>query len=387
MTKFSEIFLFMPMLTSLFWAFLIFITKKRTYPQTILGFFMILEVILYSCHSVFFAGDKYLYLKFDAVYNFVRLCTYPTYYLYVRLLTVDETVKKKHFKHFIIPLLIFIAMLFLHVTLNIEDKIEYLNDTIGNQKIHSSMKGSVLAISIIFFIGKITFAFQAIFYLIKSYLLSIKYNKNIDNFYSNTKGKSLAWLKNIIIAILITTIISFTVNIIGRNYFAEHNNNLLFIPSILFTSIIFILGYQGYKQNYNIKNFNLDLCEIDDIQKKHFNQRKIFENIDFLIRKEKLFLESNLTICKLSNILKINRTYLSNTINNELNMSFNDYVNKERILYAEKLIKKDTKNIYTLNYIAEESGFGSFSSFNRAFKKFKNITATNYRLKKVIPKK
>lgn len=379
MIPLENIFIFIPMIMSIFWILIIFIDENRNKAKTMLGLFMILEAILYLCHSIFFSGNKSLYLIFDPIYNLVGLSTYPVYYMYVRLLTKDPKFNKKLLIHILPGILIASSIQIMLLIMSKEEKILYFDNVLINKDIPFELNNNITIISSIFLMGRIIFGFQSIFYLIKSYILAKRYNHSIENFYSNMKGKSLTWLKNVIICIMITTTFSFTVNILGRSLFSENHNSLLFIPSIIFTGIIFMLGYQGYKQKHGLNEFNIDKEEPEDITNCELPNKELMKTLCEVLKNGDFYLDPDINISKLASTLNTNRTYLSNIINQKFLMSFNDYINKRRIDYAKTLLEKDKNKIYTLLAISEDSGFGSFSSFNRAFKKFENITANEYR--------
>ena len=60
-------------------------------------------------------------------------------------------------------------------------------------------------------------------------------------------------------------------------------------------------------------------------------------------------------------------------------MNFNEFVNHYRINEAKRLIQDSENELYTLDYIAEKSGFGSINSFSRVFKAFEGVTPGKYR--------
>ncbi|MFW6290595.1 MAG: helix-turn-helix domain-containing protein, partial [Mariniphaga sp.] len=97
-----------------------------------------------------------------------------------------------------------------------------------------------------------------------------------------------------------------------------------------------------------------------------------------LLENEKIYLAPELKITELCRELNTNRTYLSNVINNDFQLSFNDLINKYRVDYAVSLIGKDISNPLSLQELADASGFGSLSSFNRAFRKHTGTTVGNY---------
>ena len=86
----------------------------------------------------------------------------------------------------------------------------------------------------------------------------------------------------------------------------------------------------------------------------------------------------NLTLEMVSENIHLSKDHISKVINNTLNVSFTEYINNLRIMNACDLLKKTDKKIA---YIAEEVGFGTIRSFNRAFCMIIGDTPTNYRKK------
>lgn len=63
-----------------------------------------------------------------------------------------------------------------------------------------------------------------------------------------------------------------------------------------------------------------------------------------------------------------NRLYVSTAINDEIGVSFSDYINKKRIDYAIQLMHTNPQ--MKMCEIADRSGFSSDKSFYRNFKHF-----------------
>ncbi|MBN2815023.1 MAG: AraC family transcriptional regulator, partial [Bacteroidales bacterium] len=76
--------------------------------------------------------------------------------------------------------------------------------------------------------------------------------------------------------------------------------------------------------------------------------------------------------------LNTNRTYISNLINDETGCNFNTWVNRYRIEHALEIMNRHGSNLLVTEYIAHESGFGSPSSFIRAFKTHTGLTPGKY---------
>ncbi len=105
-----------------------------------------------------------------------------------------------------------------------------------------------------------------------------------------------------------------------------------------------------------------------------------------LMAEERLFLDPDLTLNKLSLRLRIHYNHLSRIINERFGLSYNDFINKYRIEEARKKLTASGEKESTILDIAYSTGFYSKSVFNAAFKKFTGMTPTEYR-KKHIKKK
>lgn len=381
MIHLENIFIFSPTISAAFWFVLLIIKNKKTKAQKILVLFMAAEVILYLCHTIFFSGNEKLYLKVDALYNLVGLSVFPLYYIYVRQLSVDMKIEIKQFYHLIPAAIIALLLASLFLFMEHDEKRYYLYSAVLDRELAWDTNTKVFLASAIFLIGRILFGFQAIYYLAKSYMLTKEYDESLVNFYSNLRGKNLLWIKRLIITIMFVSLASFVANMLGRGYFVKEHNELLFVPSLLFTIIVFVLGYLGYKYNYDIEVFEIETQEYGNYSRKELTRLQILERLDQALDEDRLYLDSELNILTLTKKICTNRSYLSHIINDEFGLNFNDYINYKRIEHAKKMILNDRNRKISLLAISEDSGFGSFSSFNRAFKKFESTTAKSYREK------
>ena len=101
--------------------------------------------------------------------------------------------------------------------------------------------------------------------------------------------------------------------------------------------------------------------------------------LKLVMEEEKPYLDSGLTLHKLSEYVGITPQHLSQVINERLNQNFADFVNSYRIMEAKRLLVDPRGDLLTILAIAEEVGFNSKSSFNSAFKKISGMTPTEYK--------
>ena len=98
-----------------------------------------------------------------------------------------------------------------------------------------------------------------------------------------------------------------------------------------------------------------------------------------LMKTEKPYLDGDLTLQKLAKALAISPHHLSQTINEQLNQNFFDFINAYRIEEAKRMLLDPAKKHYSILAVSEEVGFNSKSAFNTAFKKHVSMTPSEFR--------
>ncbi|MEL7118311.1 MAG: helix-turn-helix domain-containing protein [Bacteroidota bacterium] len=93
---------------------------------------------------------------------------------------------------------------------------------------------------------------------------------------------------------------------------------------------------------------------------------------------EKPFLDQSLTLTQLSKLSGIGRTELSRLINLKSGNNFYDFINHYRLQYFIERIKNGDHRVFSLETIALECGFKSYTSFYRVFKRTFNQSPKEY---------
>ncbi|CAL2106114.1 AraC-type DNA-binding protein [Tenacibaculum sp. 190524A02b] len=110
------------------------------------------------------------------------------------------------------------------------------------------------------------------------------------------------------------------------------------------------------------------------------NSYALFMEIDTLVKKEKLYLDSELKMNKISKKLSKSIPYISQAINENTQKSFPDYINSFRVEEAKKKLLIDKPD--TIFAIAIDVGFNNKTTFYNAFKKQTNMTPSQYKKEK-----
>ena len=204
----------------------------------------------------------------------------------------------------------------------------------------------------------------------------------VENYYSNTEDKVVTFIKPLMIAFVATLTASFISNFLNRNYFTG-SIWLLAIPALLFSSMILLFGFVGLTQNIYTRKIVEESAMTEEEEpeqeiipltpeKEHIMAAEIRKLMD----EKHLFLQPNLKINDLANMLNTNRNYIYNAINQGIGLSFAEYINKKRIEYAVRLIDQNREILLT--DVAIKSGFASTSAFYRNFKLYMDCSPSDY---------
>lgn len=95
-----------------------------------------------------------------------------------------------------------------------------------------------------------------------------------------------------------------------------------------------------------------------------------------LMVEQACYLDAQLSLPQLAEKLSVSTNYLSQTINEQFEQNFFDYINQQRIDYAAGLLLDSDMAVVD---VAVAAGFNSKSAFYSAFKKYRQLTPAAYR--------
>ena len=356
----------------------------------------ITTTVLFAMHYVFFTRQTWLLPYTDTIYTACNLMVYPLYLIYIKELTELKPLKHRlHLFYMVLGFALCAAAMvgILYVGMSKEELSQFIDyELYGNSPeisgITVTAPDNVAIQTILHLLCRVAFAIEVVLTLVVGTRKILKYNRMVDELFADTEDKHMHQIITILALTLVTAVLSMTVNFLGREHFLSLR--WIELPALCFSVLLFFIGHVGLHQQFSVKDFALDSCtaDIQPEQKttesatesatdehvsKHHTQvdnglDEIASHLRKTVEEEQIFLKPDLKLDELARRLGTNRTYLLRALRENLGMTFTEYINRQRIAYAKKLMQQNP----TLGRaeIAERSGYVSVSSFYRNLKEY-----------------
>lgn len=329
----------------------------------------IVTTILYGCHFVYYNhAHLHLLVIADTIYTTCNLAVFPLYLIFINtLITLPPILSRKiTWAGLAIPAICGIGIATLFGLMN-EEEMRAFAEYYSQKRTMEELTGLVQAQAILHRICRLLFALEVAGVLTVIIKKMRRYNSLMDMFYADTeerKVKSGIWIT---LSVITMCIIAFLANIIGRSAF--NNEIILAIPSISFSVILFGIAYSSLSFAVRLAEEELhDFSKDKDTDKQVPNSStaEILKKLTALMDEEEAFLTKDLRLNDIAKRLQTNRTTLQQTLRDRIDMTFSEYINRQRISYALKLIKDNPK--ITKKELSFRSGYTTYSSFYRNYK-------------------
>lgn len=341
--------------------------QKKELPQVLLTlFFTVMLLYLLYHYAVLHELNILRIITFN--FNGVTpLFLGPAIFLYVKSIFIKEdNWLKNNLIHFIPSLIftIFISTPIL-ISLNQGDMLfGYLNYIAEYRKV------MFLLFDIVFVI-----------YSIVSLKVFFNYKRALKKNYSTLSEKEYEWISYLLFGTLAISfghlLLSLNSHFLGTETFERSH---LTISSMIL--LVIYLGYHGISQSRILlpnfiwnetksikQDFNLDPKEEEFLKTR----------LDDLLVKEQVYLNQDLTLNKLADMIPTNNKKLSSFINQHLSTTFYEMINAHRVEAVKQKMNDNACQHLTLLGIAYDSGFNSKTSFNRIFKKETGLSPSTYK--------
>lgn len=330
--------------------------------------------ILYLGHDIYFRQEKNLLPMSDTLYATCNLLVYPLFYIYLCELTEAGPRPRWHAWLLALPIAIGMAIGAVYCTMTDSETAHFIDHYLYHTQPCSNFSGIERWQAWLHAAAKVLFTLEVVGVMWMGSRKIRHFNRRVAQFYANTEGRAVESMHWLLIAFVVTSVVSIMANFIGRIWFGQ-SPWLLAIPSILFSSLLLWLAYLGMNQEFTARRLEQEALtqpaetEVEEgINEDETKNNDLYERIKQLVVSEKLYLKHDLKIMDLTQLLHSNRQYVYNAINKHMGVSFADYINRLRIEHAERLIEEHPE--MSMNEVAESSGYHSLSSFYRNRKKF-----------------
>ena len=212
------------------------------------------------------------------------------------------------------------------------------------------------------------FFLQSMIYLISILMFTIK-TKTSDKPIQNKRMKWTLILTGVMIALQLSALLF--------QYFVKGDRKFKYFPLEGFFVFLVLLIWLLYESNL-IKNEDVYKEANSKIKYQHSTLTAneialLADQISDLMIDKKMFLDKNLSLAKLASEINLPSRTLSEVINRQHSISFNEMVNKLRVEHSKILLLEHSK-LLTIDAIGENSGFSSRASFYSNFKKVTNLS-------------
>lgn len=367
-----------PFFVCLFWCMMLaFDLRAEGYSRQRFHLlaFMSVASVLYFGHLTFFNHITALLPLMDTLYVGANLAVYPLYLYFVRSLTQRSTETHRLWNLFFVPSVVAtLGVGVLYVLMPPAEERQFF-DVYLYRAHHDGLARLSIMQALLHDVCKVVFGLMLIPVGVLGHRLFVQYEQTLRDVYADVEGKSLVFLRQMVVVFFATSVVSFLANLLGRHTFTL-SPHLLALPSVVFSVLLFLVGYVSHRQRFSIDDIAPDDVPFAESVSDPSLVSQLAARISNVMRVEQLYRQPNLRMAELAQRLGSNRNYVYQAIKGGMNMSFNEYVNRLRVEYAMQLMAHEPDCL--LLEVGERAGFASTTSFYRNFKLYSGMTPKEY---------
>lgn len=336
---------------------------------------VIIVTVAASLHEL-----RNVFIFFNLFEDGARFILGPLLYIYIKsIFRKDKNLIKNHLPHFL-PFIIYFGVITLPIGISrilgrtIFDYLDLLHGT-----------AYVAVVKDLYWL----------LYIFLSGRLFLMFKTKMKSNYSSFKKANFGWIKKFLVSCLLLVLFDLAV-VFYRIFFIKEITWDVGLISLCFLILLTIyLGYHGLKQStIYLPKFLLDIEEVNDKDNgqnikfglSNEELKELKNNLDDILLKEKPYLQQELTLNGLAELVGTTDKKLSSLLNHHLNISFYDFINQYRVDEVKEKLKLGEYEKYSLLGLAYTCGFNSKSSFYRAFKKETGISPTTFKKERTSQK-
>ncbi len=184
--------------------------------------------------------------------------------------------------------------------------------------------------------------------------------------YSNIDDIDVSWLRPVFIFAIVSQLSWLLTSLCA-----------MVVADILYYVSTLMLWLMVLKYSWNFRPIAIPSSEPSRTSQPQGSLPFAAGTLESLMEQQSLYLNADLTLQDLATMMHTNRTYLSQYLRDNVGQTFYDYINRLRIEKKSIPMMREHPE-YTLEYVARQSGFGSISTFRRAFQKFTGMSPSQF---------
>lgn len=348
----------------------------RRQPNSAVGWLTVWSVatmLLYACHFLYFQHATEFLPVSDSLYTVCNLVVYPLYLIYISEQTDLQPLSSKPLLVggvWVLGLLGGVIIFTLYAVMDESETHEFINTFLYNNR-SDGLEGTAWLQYVAHRTCQTIFAVEVVVVAMIGYRKIKRYNATLEQLCADTDDKSLRPIGIILQLLVVTGVLSFAVNYIGRQHFAD--SLWLAVLALVFSVLLFSITWVGLNYHTTLRDISNSKVTtgttVEENKPASQNDQRAMKNqLEQLMMQERIFLRQDLRLDDVALMLGTNRTYLLATLRNEMGMTFKEYINRQRIAYAEELMRR-VPNISKIE-VASQSGYGTPSSFYRNMKAY-----------------
>lgn len=317
--------------------------------------FFLIHVALYLSNYVYYEPHT---LSMSAPFSFLYG---PVLYFYFKRITQNYSFRKQDVLHFS-PTLLFTILLIPIFALDADSKLEIM---LG-QGSYSTLPYLVPA-TILKVISLVVYGFFTI----------QLYRKSVKKATRDTKHYRLQ--RTIVITHSVYAVVYGLYAFILVQY--SFGSELLHIQLLAMTGLVLYIGYIAYSNPLaligSVKRVKKTVAKYQNSGLTPSLSTELKEQLMTLLEEEKVYRESSIKLEYIAERLETTRHNASQVINEHFGLNFFELINKYRVEEAMERLKNNPENLNIID-IAYEVGYNNKVTFNKSFKRFCDLTPSQF---------
>ncbi|WP_157811742.1 helix-turn-helix domain-containing protein [Tenacibaculum sp. SZ-18] len=220
---------------------------------------------------------------------------------------------------------------------------------------------------------------STLIYSIISFRVLYNHEMKLKQYFSKIEDKSYKWLKVPILIFGFYPILWNILTEIDRFAFDRNLREYYFLPNFAILAITCTwIGFKGFLIKSTSKLVPFENSHSEKETPTPPKDGNFLEKLNALMLHEKPYLQSDLNLQKLAELLEMKPKTLSLKINQNCEKNFYDLINSYRIQEFKEKTQSVDLNSYSILGLAYDCGFNSKSTFNSVFKKNTQKTPSQY---------